>query len=126
MKKFNLLLVLLLVSCSTRQTNINLDDIFEQKENEYYVLFYLDGCMACRNTKLKIEELNKRYNLNYYYIDLFDLYFDNPNQNNIGVNNYLDIVVNTAPTLFFINNKCVEKEYIGYEKVNEWVKLINS
>lgn len=125
MKKFNLLLVLLLVSCSTRQTNINLDDIFEQKENDYYVLFYLDGCMACRNTKLKIEELNKRYNLNYYYIDLFDLYFDNPNQNNIGVNNYLDIVVNTAPTLFFINNKCVEKEYIGYEKVNEWVKLIN-
>lgn len=125
MKKFNLLLVLLLVGCSTRQTNINLDDIFEQKENDYYVLFYLDGCMACRNTKLKIEELNKRYNLNYYYIDLFDLYFDNPNQNNIGVNNFLDIVVNTVPTLFFIKNKCVEEEYIGYEKVNEWVKLIN-
>lgn len=123
MKKI-LLLSILLCSCSNNNISIRLEDIFLQKEESYFVMFYLDSCTACRNAKLKINELHKRFNIICYFIDLFEYSFSLESQNNIGVCNYQNINVIRVPTLLKIEKRIINEEYIGYERFNMWVDLI--
>lgn len=125
MKKGLFILIgLFLTSCVQKEIDISLETIFTQKENSYYVLFYLDGCIACRNAKLKIEEIDRRNDINYYYIDLFSCNFKKNEQNNIGIDKYEDIVITKAPTLLLIDNKIIIEEYIGYSNFNIWINNI--
>lgn len=123
MKRF-LVIVFCLVSCGSISVEIGLNDIFSQKDRSYYVLFYLDGCLSCRNSKLKIEELSRRKGFSYYYIDLLSCGFDGMDQDNIGISLSSELNVLYVPTMLFIESGKVVYEFIGYESILKWAYVI--
>ena len=118
MRKIMLFFLLIgLFSCKNQEeyNKINRYDIFEINREKYYILIYLNGCMACRDVRNRINHMDK----NLY--DIF--YYDNLEENkelmsttfvsNVNIDNYQDIKVKKTPTLFLIENHMI---------VSEWVK----
>lgn len=96
--------------------NIKGDEFFTQEEASYYVFVYLDGCMACRDVKLILNHLDFPYPL--YYLNFIDItYKKGETHDNIGVSLYEDIDFSIVPHLFLIEEKVIQNEWKGSEKI---------
>lgn len=116
-KLMNILLVCLLWSCSSMKQNlkeIKIEETFSQKEEEYYVLFYLEGCPSCKDT-LKFFEISN-FKEDIYCVNMIYArnYLTSVFKENLGIFKYIDIKINQVPTMFYILHHKVEKVLIGY------------
>jgi glutaredoxin-related protein len=116
-----ILFCLNLLSCGQKNNlqEIKIEDVFNQKDERYYVLFYMETCPICIDT-LKYLKLIK-INDPFYLVEMSS-YKDNKTSTfytNIGVNSSFDIKINQTPTLLQIENKIVVNEIIGFEKIRE-------
>lgn len=119
MKKSRLLLMYLLplIVLNHNYQEISLNRIFSLKEVIYGVLFYLDTCLACRNSKLYLLEQQRRGGLHIYFIDFSTCEFQIKNESNLNINEYEKIYIKVAPTLLIIENKIIIAELIGYKDI---------
>lgn len=123
------IIVLLMFGCNLKNNEavvhdeniIDIENVFLQKEESYYVLFYLDSCLSCRNVKVFFIKKKPSLNHNLYYIDVknadFMVDFD---KSNVELKNYLDIKIHFVPTLFIIENKMVKEEIIGQKEITHY------
>lgn len=128
-KKLLLIIVLSLCfackgeKCCFHQDNIiEFEDLFQVKESSYFVMFYLDSCLACRNTKLFLMAKCKTIKENIYYVDFLKCQFTSSSdkQDNVGKGAIEEIFIKSVPTTIYISNKIITREIIGYKE------LINS
>lgn len=117
MKKQLIILILFILIIFPFNKEIKQEQIFLQKEDKYAVLVYLDTCLACRNTKMFLKEIEKRKNKIIYYLDFKECKFSLKHENNIKINNYKDIYIELVPTLLLIENKVVVNELVGYKDI---------
>ncbi len=129
--RFNLIIVsFLLFSCKSstikicnyEENIIKEEEIFNFKNN-YYVFIYLDSCMACRDTKLRLMEYCKKETNNIYYLDLLEtnFYKNETLESNINVNNYHNIYIHSVPHLLLIKQKKVVAEWNGFSSINDLI-----
>lgn len=120
LKKY-VILMLLLVSCNNKYEIpiIDSNDIFNIDELDYYVLVYLNGCVACRDVKLKISMLDEVYKYKFYYVDLemnrellSDVFVSN-----VGCSSYKQIKIKKTPTLFYIKDGIILEEYVNSDNI---------
>ena len=105
-------------NCNQEDFLIDKENLFKIDEEKYQVLFYLDSCSACRDTKLYLNKVCNKFKIITYYLNYKDYKFaDIEVQNNIKVNNYQDIFIKTVPTLLVIYQKVVVEEYIGFNSI---------
>lgn len=117
MRKQIILILLILLMLLSNNKEIKQEQIFLQKENNYAVLVYLDTCLACRNTKMFLNEMEKRENKIIYYLDFNECKFVTNHENNLNINNYKDIYIELVPTLLLIENKVIVNELVGYKDI---------
>ncbi len=125
MHKFLMLFLIFLVSCSSNNkfcfyedNIIEIKDLFS-KQNNYYVLVYLDKCEACRDAKLFLMNICNNKDLIFYYLDYNSTNFleHRKRENNINVSKYEDIYINKVPHLLHIKNKTIDEEYNGFYNI---------
>ncbi len=133
MKLKLLLIIPLLFSCSQqikvcdyKENLIKESDLFEYK-NKYYVFVYLDKCMACRDTKLKLMNYCEFISEKIYYLDFLETnFFNNPkSDSNILKTNYHDIYLKTVPHLFLIDNKTIVNEWSSFNDISEYLNKLS-
>lgn len=103
---------------------IDLEEIFNQKIQEYHVLFYLDECMSC-STLIDYIKSSKIYQkVDIFYINLkgLDEKIISCQQNNIGVTNYLDLRINKSPTLLVIDKEKVINQIEGLTPIHLYLE----
>ena len=94
------LLVCSLLSCKNNEASnsipiIKQEEMFEILKEKYYILIYLNGCLACRDCKHRINKMDKDLKEDFYYLDLelnkglSSSYF----VSNIGVTSYKDLKI---------------------------------
>lgn len=82
--------------------NLVQQQIFEQKEEKYFIFFYLDGCTGCEETKPSV--------MNYYNLvknddskrKIYGVNLSNPKNNPMYVKNPLDVGQGTDGA-FYVN-----------------------
>lgn len=103
---------------------IKLEEVFLQN-GDYYVLFYLRECLSCKNA---IQIINIIANEVKYYFFLVEvnnsLILQKEDGSNIGVCDYNSLSVYKVPTLFFIKNKQVYDEVIGFNNIRYYLELL--
>ena len=125
MKRYIVLVLFLFSSLSCENKvglkEIKYDDVFNQKENRYCVLFYSSSCPSCINT---IEILNKRYEQIKYTgflvnIKDLDITYSKEKVSNLYKENINEIIFTSVPYLVFISNGSIEKELYGYTNIQK-------
>lgn len=130
------LLVISLVGCRKKMTNqIEVSEILEQEEDEYYVYFYKYRCPYCEACEDTINNYINNGELKLYTCDLtFDKIIKKENDgddiyNVNGVTSYEDLRIPKVPTLIKINtiNSIKTAEYItsGKTKVIDYISNQN-
>lgn len=127
LKKY-VILMLLLVSCNNKYEIpiIDSNEIFNIDDENYYVLIYLNGCVACRDVKLKISMIDDIYKHKFYYVDLemnrellSDVFVSN-----IGCFSYEQIKIKKTPTLFYIEDGIILEEYVNSDNILSFLNSI--
>lgn len=119
MKRCKLLLILILPLTVLNKDvhKTTLQNIFSLKESVYGVLFYLDSCLACRNSKLFLLEQQNRGGISVYFIDYSTCDFKIENETNLFVDDYVKIYIKVTPTLLIVENRMIVAELIGYKDI---------
>ncbi len=124
LKKILLILFsfLLFFGCNKNEYEIPIissNQIFEIDKDYYYVLIYLNGCIACRDVKQIIHKFDHDVKSYFYYVDLEKNkeLLHNKLVSNINCSSYVDIKIKKTPTLFVIKNKTIMEEYISSDDV---------
>lgn len=118
MKKIFFLFLITMCIPILDKYEIDLKRVFDQKNKEYTVLFYLDSCLACRNTKMFLIEKEKRERKKVYFVNFELCEFKKENSNsNLNVSSYLDLNIKVVPTILIIKDYQVIKEFIGYKDI---------
>lgn len=113
-----ILFVLLSLFQKSSPRTIAPEDLFSPREKYYVALFYLDSCLACRNSKRILEELSERNRFPLYYIDFSECRFYNATDSNIGATAFSEIEVRAVPHAMIIYEGRVTDERIGYEALD--------
>lgn len=105
---------------------IEIEEIFFQKEDSYHVLFFQESCLSCQTIIDYIKTSKIYQKIDIFYIDLekLDEEFLSFQNNNVGVNSYLDIKVNKSPTIFYIENKQVSFQEEGMTSIHNYLENI--
>ena len=98
---------------------ISFDKIFQIDEEMYYIFFYLDGCLACRNIVLYLKEISALIKENIYSVDLLECSFAEKNESNIGVSENEKLYIPYAPYILKIIDGEVKEELAGYQAIRE-------
>lgn len=103
---------------------INLEEIFNQKFEEYHVLFYLDECMSCSTLidYIKSSKIYQKVDIFYINLNGLDERIISCQQNNTGVSNYLDLRINTSPTLLFVDKEKVINQIGGLTPIHLYLE----
>jgi len=127
MKRAYVFLIIILCSCHSevqsknicldQENTINKQEIFIDGLDEYYVLFYLDSCLSCRNTKMFFFKKCQEIKNEVFFISLLDCNCVTSTQNNLNKTDANDIYIKFVPTVLIINKKVVIEELIGYESI---------
>lgn len=132
MKKLLFVLLFLgLISCDNSYNKdsviiIKQEELFEISKEKYYVLIYLNGCLACRDCKLRINKMDKSLKEDFYYLDLelnFSLYSEEF-VSNIGVNSSNNLKIKKTPTLFVILDNVISEEYIKQDNIFSFLNIL--
>ena len=104
---------------------ITFDNIFNLKDKEYCVFFYLKYCLSCKylNEQINLKKVYLKRKI--YYVDLESLPLANLKyqKNNLYVNNYVDIYLNSSPTILKIEHKMVVKQIDNFNGIIEEFEL---
>lgn len=103
--------------CLNHENTIDKQEMFIDSLDEYYVLFYLDSCLSCRNTKMFFFKKCQDISNEVFFISLLDCNCIADTQNNLNKTNPDDIYIKFVPTVLVINKKKVIEELIGYEAI---------
>lgn len=114
---FILSLTILIINQPLDSRYIAFEDIFSIQDKLYYCYFYLDGCLACRNTTLFLKEVQKRIDNKIYYINLLDCNFSKVNETNIGVNDIDSLYIKSGPWVIKIYDSKVVDELKNYQEI---------
>ena len=117
-------LCFLLCACNNETSSferkkISFDKIFQIDEEMYYIFFYLDGCLACRNIVLYLKEISALIKENIYSVDLLECSFAKKNESNIGVSENEKLYIPYAPYILKIIDGEVKEELAGYQAIRE-------
>lgn len=106
--------------------SISLEDTLKQKENSYYVLFYMNDCSQCNmiesNIIAYINNKDKDYQLYLLssdaYIDVI-VEFDDSGEciENYLVDDVSKLRISSVPLLLFVENKKINQYFIGSSKI---------
>ena len=99
---------------------ISYKNFFTLNLDFYHVFVYLDGCLACRDSKLRIKEKEESlhiYSLNFSTIDINI----KGKESNIGKNDIFQVRIYQVPHLFYIENHVILKEWIGSEAISSYL-----
>ena len=127
------LLVCSFLSCKSNETSnsipiIKQEEMFEILKEKYYVLIYLNGCLACRDCKHRINKMDKDLKEDFYYLDLelnkelSSSYF----VSNIPQTTYKDLKIKKTPTLLVIENGSVKEEYIKQDSIFVFLDILEN
>lgn len=127
-----LLLFFILTSCSTasdssiikhdyseiQDIQISYLDVFNQKEDEYYVYYYQTTCYYCHGIKSKIIN----YALNnppFYFIGIVEDegFLSHIKEETIGATDPLHAFSMMTPQLSLIKDRKVKETYIGVDEI---------
>ena len=100
---------------------ITFDNIFNIDEDDYYIFFYLEYCLSCKYLIDEIKERRIYEKRIIFYVDLLSLPLDQLDyqKDNLFVNTYFDIHLNSAPTLFEIKENKIEKQMNSLVEIEE-------
>lgn len=109
---------------SSLSTNkiISLNDFFNMPNQTYYVLVYLDGCMACRDVKLVISLTELDYEIYYLNFLSIDMELKKEEKSNIGVSDINELHISLVPHFFLIENQEVKNEWIGSKDILSYLR----
>ena len=127
------LLVCSFLSCKSNETSnsipiIKQEEMFEILKERYYVLIYLNGCLACRDCKHRINKMDEDLKEDFYYLDLelnkelSSSYF----VSNIGVTSYKDLKIKKTPTLLVIEKGSIKEEYIKQDSIFVFLDILEN
>lgn len=127
------LLICSFLSCKSDETSnsipiIKQEEMFEIIKEKYYILIYLNGCLACRDCKHRINKMDENLKEDFYYLDLelnkelSSSYF----VSNIGVTSYKDLKIKKTPTLLVIDNSSVKEEYIKQDSIFVFLDILEN
>lgn len=120
-----------LISCNKEDTYKKFEDkhlkvqtTFTQKEKEYYVYFYKEGCPGCEKVKDLVFKQAKNTSLPLYFInekDVGDLLnrTENRNHSNYDARSFSEIKIYGFPTIVLINNGRVIADFVGSTEITE-------
>lgn len=118
------------------KNNISPLDFFNQKEEKYYIYYYSLMCPPCNDLESKMSEFinqneTKVYtlslqNLNEEDLKLFKVKDDSKTNDEIrnemiGVSDIKEVILIGTPTLYFINDKSINKIYLGYREIDNFI-----
>jgi len=121
----------LLISCNKEDTYKTFEDkhlkvqtTFTQKEKEYYVYFYKEGCPGCEKVKDLVFKQAKNTTLPLYFInekDVGDLLLrtNDENHSNYDARAFNEIRIYGFPTIILINNGRVIAEFVGSGEITK-------
>lgn len=109
---------------SSLSTNkiISLNDFFNMPKQTYYVLVYLDGCMACRDVKLVLSLTELDYEIYYLNFLSIDMELKKEEKSNIGVSDINELHISLVPHFFLIENQKVKNEWIGSKDILSYLR----
>lgn len=109
---------------SSLSTNkiISLNDFFNMPNQTYYVLVYLDGCMACRDVKLVLSLTELDYEIYYLNFLSIDMELKKEEKSNIGVSDINELHISLVPHFFLIENQEVKNEWIGSKDILSYLR----
>ncbi len=101
---------------------INAENVFNFN-GKYPVLFYLDSCLSCRNTKLRIQVNINKFEC-FYYVNLAEnkSLKTNIEESNINKNDYKTLKIFVVPTLLLIDDGIVKNEFHGSDDIWMFIK----
>lgn len=104
--------------CNYEYYQIKEENFFKQKNN-YFIFVYLDKCLACRDSKLILQNVCLNSNENIYYLNFEETHFkeNEKNSTNINVSSYHNIYLKSVPALFYIQAKKIVEEYYGVDDI---------
>lgn len=130
-KIFVCLLCLIIVSCSSINNSssskqesdasferIPLNEAFNQKNENYYILVFSPSCLACQSILEVLAYKNKKESIDLFLIDFHEVKKDD-NSSNVGVNDYSKISYISVPLLLIIENKTIINEIYGFETIRD-------
>lgn len=104
---------------SVRSSFIELEDVFSQKEDEYYVYFFSRNCSHCNSVKeFMIDKIIDRKGI--FLVEANDkIHLTSDDGGIIGCNCIDCFAIVGYPTLVKIINHVVEKTFIGTEMIKK-------
>lgn len=123
MKKFIVVLLMFtigLTSCKKpTPTYISTNEILSF-EGQYYVYFHSKNCPACVSTTEKLTHLIGDKKIDCYFFDTDKSFINSTsdtNYSNVGVRLVKDIKIRAIPTLLFVDNGVIKKQYVGSAEI---------
>lgn len=102
---------------------ISWDEIFEMKDENYFVYIFSRTCSHCQSMKNEIIEFAINFSSIYFVEDSEKIVFKNDIKYTIGLTSAENLAIVGFPTLLEIKDKILVKNAAGKEKIFEVLKM---